>query len=192
MSYRRITYGFVHADTAHLLANIGGQLIFALLICLDVEEKSWIRMAKAFAVYIVSIFGGSIAFDYVPNKEICGLVGASAGVFGLCGMLAAEAIVCILSTLARSPFSRNLIDYNNQVWKVVLACMKLFLSLTLIGIDLYYNFSLSSKEKNDGATHKIDTLYVHMGGLISGILLIILLEAVNCIFNCRKTNEQLH
>ena len=192
MSYRRISYGFVHADIPHLLANIGGQLIFALLICLDVQEKSWIRMVKAFSVYLVSIFVGSIAFDYVPNKETCGLVGASAGVFGLCGMLAAEAIMSILSTLKRSPFARDLMDYNNQVWKLVLACMKLFLAVILIGLDLYYNFSVPTKEiSTRSVTYKLDSLYVHVGGMISGVILILLLEVVKWTF-CREINRKIN
>ena len=71
MDYKRLTYGFIHADTSHLIANIVGQLIFALLICLDIKEKNWVRLVKAILVYTVSILVGSIAFDYVPNKETC-------------------------------------------------------------------------------------------------------------------------
>ena len=107
-----MTYGFIHADTPHLLANIGGQAIFAILICLDIQEAPWIRMLKASLVYLMSIVGGSMAFDYVPNKETCGLVGASAGVFGLSGMCIVEALICIVSIISKSSFPKNVIEYN--------------------------------------------------------------------------------
>ena len=186
MDYRRITYGFIHADIPHLMANIGGQLIFALLICLDVKESSWKRMVKAIFVYLISICGGSFAFDYVPNKETCGLVGASAGVFGLCGMCVTEGFFSILSTLTISPFARDLVEYNQKMWKLVFEGVKLFLSLILIGIDLYYNLVTSSKdESNNIVNHHLDTLYVHMGGLISGIILSISFSVIKYIL-CRE------
>ena len=190
MDYKRITYAFVHADIPHLLANIGGQLIFGLLICLELEEKPWIRMAKALTVYLLSVVGGSVAFDYVPEKETCGLVGASAGVFGLCGMLAAEAGLSIVSALATFLTGRNPPDYRSLVWKLILACIKMFLALTLIGIDVYYNLSLPARKRDDGGfTQTLDTLFVHMGGLMSGILVIILLAILNRIF-CGETKKQ--
>ena len=193
MDYKRLTYGLIHADTPHLLANIGGQLIFALLICLDVKEKSWVRLVKAIFVYTLSILVGSIAFDYVPNKNTCGLVGASAGVFGLCGLCGIEGLLCIICThSAASPYAWNLIEYNNKLWTLVLAGVKLFLCLILIGIDVYYNLPASSHgTPSDGTRNNLDTLYVHMGGCISGIILTCLVELINYIFCCRK-NVRIH
>ena len=193
MDYKRLTYGFIHADTSHLIANIGGQLIFALLICLDIKEKNWIRLLKAILVYTVSILVGSIAFDYVPNKETCGLVGASAGVFGLCGLCAIEGLLCIICTHSpASPYTRNLIEYNNKLWTFVFAGVKLFLCLILIAMDVYYNLPTSSNgAHNSGIRNNLDTLYVHMGGFISGIILTCLAEVISYIFCCRK-NTRIH
>ena len=181
-----MTYGFIHADTPHLLANIGGQAIFAILICLDIQEAPWIRMLKAILVYLMSIVGGSIAFDYVPNKETCGLVGASAGVFGLSGMCIVEALICIVSIISKSSFPKNVIEYNDTLMRFILAGVKLFLSLILVGIDLYYNLPSSSSHLVDtdlAKTHHLDTLYVHIGGLSSGILIILLNEILTYILN---------
>ena len=186
MDYRRITYGFIHADTPHLLANIGGQLIFSLLVCLDIRESSWIRLIKAFLIYLFSIGGGSVAFDYVPNKETCGLVGASAGVFGLCGMCAVEGLACVISILSKKPFAKDLKEYNQKLWETVLGGVKLFLALILIGIDLYYNLPTYSGIDPLDTKSTMDTLYVHLGGLLTGMILISLVEIINCIFHRKK------
>jgi hypothetical protein len=150
-------------------------------------------LVKAIFVYTISILVGSIAFDYVPNKETCGLVGASAGVFGLCGVCGTEGLLCIIYTLsASSPYARNLIEYNNKLWTLVLAGVKLFLCLILVGIDVYYNLPASSNQTyNDEHRNNLDTLYVHMGGFISGIILTCLVEIMTYIFCCRK-NIRIH
>ena len=186
MDYRRITYGFIHADTPHLLANIGGQLIFSILVCLDIRESSWIRLIKAFLIYIFSIGGGSVAFDFVPNKETCGLVGASAGVFGLCGMCIVEGFVCVVSILSSRPFARDFTEYNGKLWEIVLGSVKLFLALILVGIDLYYNLPTDLGNDLISTKNNMDTLYVHIGGLMSGMILISLIEIINCIFHRTK------
>ena len=186
MDYRRITYGFIHADTPHLLANIGGQLIFSLLVCLDLRESSWLRLIKAFLIYLFSIGGGSVAFDFVPNKETCGLVGASAGVFGLCGMCVIEGLASVISILSSKPFARDLKEYNQKLWEIVLGGVKLFLSLILVGIDLYYNLPNNSVVDPIHTKNNMDILYVHLGGLLTGMILITLIEIINIIFIKKK------
>ena len=84
--WRMITAGFIHSDSLfsdpssvlHILLNMYSLWIFGQVL------EPMLGRARFLALYLISIFGGSVAVLWFGNV-MGGVVGASGGIFGLMG-----------------------------------------------------------------------------------------------------------
>ncbi len=74
----------VHKDPAHLWPNILIQLVLSAMA--TVRRPGIVGQLKILFIYALAGFGGGVAYTVLEERTSSALVGASAGVFGLCGL----------------------------------------------------------------------------------------------------------
>lgn len=130
--WRFLTCGFLHAGVIHLWMNMMALVVFGQL--LEMFQGRW----RFGTIYILSILGGSVASLWVHPTTLG--VGASGGIFGLAGGIAAIAI-------------RHRRDFPPHVWK---SFRRFF--FTFIAYNILFQFLPA-----------IDAA-AHAGGLVTGLL----------------------
>jgi membrane associated rhomboid family serine protease len=78
------SYMLVHQDAEHLWPNLLIQLVLSGIA--TVRHPGFIGQLKIGLIYALSGYGGGVAYSMLDEKSSIALVGASAGVFGLCGL----------------------------------------------------------------------------------------------------------
>ena len=159
--WRMVTSAFLHANIVHLLLNMYAFLMVGVFI-----EKFYGRR-KLLVIYIVTAIFGSLATIIVDVVQFWGTggvgvinslsVGASGAIFGMIGVL-------IGNRFKKTPYEPQLNIDTQQLVIIV------FYNL-LIGIGL-----------NVFAGESFINIWAHVGGLIAGLMLGIILSGVNVFY----------
>ncbi len=181
---KHLTYMLAHKDQTHLWCNILGQLVLAILLCVDTHKfanldgsgrPSWIdatfKTCKLLIAYFISGLVGAIVFehdvatDILPVKSI---VGSSAGVFGLCGLLLVD-FICDFATLLQE--SHN--------FKCCVSLARGLIIGFLVSTDLYEIFTLYyhyheevkiSLQRQQFRRNQFEAFQVHFWGMLTGLV----------------------
>ncbi len=140
------TYWIVHAGLAHLFGNVAAVLWFSWRIGPD------LRPMQTLEIWLGSVLGGAITFGFL-SESISPMIGASGGVFGLCGAFV------ILDHYER----RQMSGARAAIFRTALICTAI---LVLSQIDLALRDAVLAWQ-------------AHLGGFIVGALLTFLIVPAN-------------
>jgi len=162
--WRLVTASFLHASSLHLLINMWALFTFGNYI------ERFYSGKKLFAIYIVTGITGSlvsvianILTAYSSNQAVSGYavsVGASAAIFGLIGVM-------IGNHLRKNNYSLPLPINTAQLW-------------LFVGYNLIIGFGINTF----GGGININN-WAHIGGLVGGIILGILLDPKTTFYRSR-------
>ncbi len=175
---------FAHKDRSHLWSNVATQLTLAWFASASASRRSAGIGAQLelLLVYLFSGFCGGLAFraalaaDPGSPWSGAGLVGGSAGVFGLAGVCLFDSLAdaaqilfrWIRSRKAKSDSYSNLGGTCRQKMKVatsrglLLLASRTLAAAVIVGFDLYH-LAAGTEEDNS------DVIAVHLGGLAGGL-----------------------
>lgn len=171
----------VHKDYSHLWSNIGGQLVLAALIsCSKARGKRrpnvsyWVAV-QTMLVYLASGYAGAVVFEQWPyfshSDEDKALIGGSAGVFGLCGLVVADVVADTVEVMTRHD--------SCLVGLIATRCFvaALFIVSDLIKLTRDYNVLLNLAARR----RHLESLVVHFAGLATGFSITIVCHALKAV-----------
>lgn len=164
------SYIFFHENVSHLWLNVAVQVVTSIMI--SFKHSCWIGCLEVVVVYFLAGLAGALSFQYVAQEPIR-LIGSSASVYGLIGISVVDTFQDLAQWI-RISFAIEHQSYSSIDDQEANACHSsiiiFFIRTTVSGacitIDIYQ--FLESEDPS-----KIQQ-YVHLGGLICGIVLDIL------------------
>ena len=181
---RFFSYMFTHFGDAHLWSNVAMQVTWGLFASAGGHRTGGdiAGTLEVALVYLLAVFGGGVAFRsrhaaLGSMSDVDGLVGSSAGGFGLAGLALLDTGVDGVGLVRRKckmgPFS----------WvPLVVAVVRSFATPVLLFYDL---FGLGSDDLD-----RKDTILVHLAGVASGLLVATFVRAFKAVVRLAKEERK--
>jgi membrane associated rhomboid family serine protease len=196
--HRHLTYMLAHEDDSHLWSNIIGQLVLAVVLCLQMADElgrltwgdAFRRAAKVLSTYAVSGYCAALIFDWSHRQgpRAKSLIGASAGVFGLCGLVCIETVQDFLRLLWMAQYEQfdRCAGFMTITRSLIVGC--------IVAADLYQAVQWTLLPRS-----RAETLQVHFHGLVVGLSLGILSKLISHVYSsyciscfCRRSHGRLN
>ncbi len=173
---RYFSYMFAHESQSHLWSNVATGVTLAWFASASSSSRrSGIAgQMELLCVYLLSGFGGGVAFKAATASSSAdvGLVGGSAGVFGLAALCIVDSVVDLVSILSPcskiASYSSMSKSSNNSSSHLLILTARSLAAAVVIGFDLYSALSRHSVPS--------DVLAVHLGGLFAGAVVSVCLS----------------
>lgn len=176
---RYFSYMLVHESQSHLWSNVATEITLAWFAsAATTTRRGFTGQLELILVYLLSGFCGGLAFKAVTSglESDVGLVGGSAGVFGLAGLCFVDSIADLSGMLAHKWKKMRNSSYANleavitpsrsSTTRILLLVSRSSAALVIVGFDIY-----SAVFRDGGFSHNKDVFSVHLGGLAAGVAL---------------------
>ena len=144
---------------------MAAQVVLGILLSIThktttTTKTSFVSFAKATSVFIISVIMGSFSFsEYFQDQEVespVALIGSSAGICGLNGMIIIDALSFLILLIWSCPDENAL-----PSWRVAILALKVIVVIISLLNDLLFLV----EDHN-----YISTVIVHMGGMFGGMV----------------------